>query len=960
MNPRLFSLLLISLLPLRHTAAADPAFVTLAGAGPSQAYQDGRGRAARFLSPFAIAEDSHRYLYVTDAKAATVRRVNPAGFVETLAGYPGAEGSTDGIGVAARFSEVTGIAVDAADNIYVTDLLNHTVRKITPAGIVTTLAGLPGSPGSADGTGAAARFNLPNGLAVDAAGNVFVSDMGNATIRKITPAGVVTTFAGQVGTTGLVDGTGNVARFDGPIGLAFDSAGNLYVADSNNNAIRRITPAGAVTLYAGGYLGHSDGTGTQAGMWHPMGVTVDSTGVVYVTDSSNQLIRRIAPDRTVTTLAGSYSAFGGRADGTGSAAAFKGPNGIVASRNGNLYVADYRNCAIRQVTPAGVVTLFAGNSGAADGTGRDAGLGQPVGIAAAPDGTIFFSDTGNQTIRKLSPAGIVTTLAGQPELAAGGSTDGVGSAATFQGPLGLALDRSGRLYVAEIGNSILRRVAPDGTVTTVAGKAGYSGFVDGLGTAAQFSGLCGVALAADGMIYVTDRDNMAIRRITPAGLVSTLYRNTGGNAANSLVKPTGIAIDAADNLYVTDSYYNSVCRVGRDGTVTRIAGGNPGVQAAADGVGVAAKFCNPEALVVDRAGNLYVADTVNCAIRKVTPDGVVTTLGGGLPTAYDSYYSTLGMIPFGTNAGASDGVGPAARFFRPRGIALDAAGNLVVADSDNATIRLGSTGTSRLANLSARATVTGAGEQSLIAGFVVSGGAKSLLVRGAGPALARYGVGSTLANPLVTLYDRASTALAANDDWSSATNAAQVAARASALGAFAFDSGSKDSALLRSINPGVYSAVVASASPTPGVALAEVYDDDAAGAARLTNLSVRTQTSSGEGVAVAGFVVTGTAPIRILIRGIGPALGAYGVSGALSRPQIVLFDAAANRVASNATWGDDSGLAEIFAQVGAFALPPGSLDAAMVVTLRPGVYSVHAGSTDNASGIVLIELYEVP
>ena len=604
--------------------------------------------------------------------------------------------------------------------------------------------------------------------------------------------------------------------------------------------------------------------------------------------------------------------------------------------------------------------LFAGNSGAADGTGRDAGLGLPVGVAAAPDGTIYFSDTANQAIRKLSPAGVVTTLAGQPEVASGGFADGVGSAASFQSPLGMALDRSGNLYVVEIGSGLLRRVTPNGTVTTVAGKAQYSGFADGQGSAAQFSGLCGVAVASDGTIYVTDRDNMAIRRITPSGLVATLYRNSGGNAANSLVKPTGITIDAADTLFVTDTYYNSVCRVTRDGTVTRLAGGNPGVQGAADGVGTAAKFCNPEALVVDWAGNLYVADTVNCAIRKVTPDGVVTTLGGGLPSSYDSYFTELGMMAYGTNAGESDGIGSAARFFRPRGIALDAAGNLIIADSDNAILRQGSIGASRLANLSARATVTGAGEQSLIAGFVVSGGTKSLLVRGAGPALARYGVASVLANPLVTLYDRGSTALATNDDWSGAGNAAQVAARASALGAFAFDGGSKDAALLRSTEPGVYSAVVSSASPNPGVALAEVYDDDPSGASHLTNLSVRTQTSSGEGVAVAGFVVTGTAPISVLIRGIGPALVSYGVSGALSRPQIVLYDAAGNRVATNATWGDDSVLAGVFAQVGAFALPAGSLDAAMVLTLRPGAYSVHASSTDGAAGIVLVELYEVP
>ena len=319
--------------------------------------------AAGFPSPFGVAVDGAGNVYVADSVSHTIRKITPAGVVSTLAGLALSAGSTDGTGSAARFSQPRGVAVDAAGNVYVADRVNQTIRKITPAGAVSTLAGLAGSAGSADGTGNAARFDNPGGVAVDAAGNVYVGDFNNNSIRKITPAGVVSTLAGFSGIFGSADGTGSEARFNSPFGVAVDGAGNVYVADTGNNTIREITPAGVVSTLAGlaGSTGSTDGTYGAARFNSPFGVAVDAAGTVYVADTVNNTIRKMTPfldGGDVSTLAG-LAGSSGNTDGTGSAARFTFPRGVAVDAAGNVYVADTTNDSIRKITPAGVVTTFA-------------------------------------------------------------------------------------------------------------------------------------------------------------------------------------------------------------------------------------------------------------------------------------------------------------------------------------------------------------------------------------------------------------------------------------------------------------------------------------------------------------------------------------------------------------------------------------------------------------------------
>jgi sugar lactone lactonase YvrE len=345
-----------------------------------------------------------------------------------------------------------GVGCDYLDNIPPTITIATTL-EITPE--VSTLAG-SGSEGSADGTGTAASFKYPDGVAVDFIGNVYVADTWNHLIRKITSAGVVTTLAGS-GSQGSADGTGTAASFSGPSGVAVDGSGNVYVADKDNHLIRKITPAAVVTTFAGsGSQGSADGTGTAATFYYPAGVAVDGSGNTYVGEEGNHLIRKITSAGVVTTLAGSGSS--GSANGTGTEASFNHPMGVAVDGSGNVYVAERSNHLIRKITSAGVVTTFAGSGseGSADGTGTAASFNEPQDVAVDGSGNMYVADHTNNRIRKITSAGVVTTLAGS---GSEGSADGTGTAASFYYPAGVAVDGSGNVYVAGHGNHLIRKIA---------------------------------------------------------------------------------------------------------------------------------------------------------------------------------------------------------------------------------------------------------------------------------------------------------------------------------------------------------------------------------------------------------------------------------------------------------------------------------------------------------------------
>jgi len=340
-----------SLLQAENNYATPYAFTTLAGSARAKGSTDGTGSAARFYELTGVAVDGSGNVYIADEGNNTIRKISPGAVVTTLAGTAGQSGSNDGSGSAASFNGPTGVAVDGSGNLYVADFFNDTIRKISPGGVVTTLAGSPGQAGSADGSGSAARFHSPFSVAVDGSGNIYAADFGNDTIREITASGVVTTLAGKAGQAGSSDGTGSAALFKTPEGVAVDTSGNLYVVDTGNDTVRKIAPGGAVTTLAwtAGQYGSSDGTGAAALFHTPISVAVDGSGNVYVSDASNEIIRQITPGGMVVTMAGSAGAIGSN-DGTASLARFDMPWGLAVDNTGKVYVADEANDTVRAGT----------------------------------------------------------------------------------------------------------------------------------------------------------------------------------------------------------------------------------------------------------------------------------------------------------------------------------------------------------------------------------------------------------------------------------------------------------------------------------------------------------------------------------------------------------------------------------------------------------------------------------
>lgn len=301
-------------------------------------------------------------------------------------------------------------------------------------------------------------FNNPTGLALDAAGNIYVADYSNNLIRKISSTGIVSTFAGS-GTQGATNGSGNLASFNGPAAVTVDGAGNVYVADSGNSLIRKISTAGVVTTFAGGdTTAMANGTGTNASFFDPLGVAVDASGNIFVADAGNNMVRMITPAAVVSTLAGNSA----------NSTLFNNPTGVAVNAAENVFVANYLDNNILTVNAAGFAGTLAGTGqpGSSNGPGSTATFYFPNGVATDAGGNVYVADWVNNLIRKISSNGVVSTLAGS---GAAGAIDSTGTSASFNGPAGLAVDAAGNVYVADADNNLIRKITPAGVVTTIAG-----------------------------------------------------------------------------------------------------------------------------------------------------------------------------------------------------------------------------------------------------------------------------------------------------------------------------------------------------------------------------------------------------------------------------------------------------------------------------------------------------------
>jgi DNA-binding beta-propeller fold protein YncE len=589
-----------------------------------------------------------------------VYKIDPTGTFNRVAGNSRVGFSGDG-GPAggAQFNNPGGIAVDNSGNLYIADSGNNRIRKVTLGNnVITTIAGLssPGYSGDNQPSTSAA-LNNPQGLALDSAGNLYIADSGNHAIRKITN-GTITTIAGTgFPGNGIDNQLATSTQLNSPMGVAVDSLLNVYVSDSNNHKIRKIQ-AGIMSTIAGtgvpGFSGEG-GLATGAQLNVPKAIALDSSNQVYLIDYNNVRVRKIVPNGVITTVAG----------GTGGA--LKVPSGIAVDTANNLYIADSSLSQILQFSPAGTAVNFAGGGPPfALGDGQQAvnvQLVQPQGLAVDSALSVYIADRGELRIRKVS-GGTISSPAG----------------ATAKGPSDVALDSAGIMYIADaVGNQILRVV--NGGFTVIAGS-GAQGFADNTtGNLAQFNQPNAVVVDPAGTtVYVADTGNNRIRKVVLAtGLVTTIAGN--GNAGfggdngisnNAVVnQPTGLALDNAGNLYIADTGNNRIRVINAAGVITTAAGNGANGFSGDGGQATAAAISSPHGVAIDTLGNLYIPDYTG-RVRKVAVSGVITTIAGnGTP-------------------GYSGDPGPAlsAQLNTPWDVAVDANGTVYVSDVGAQAVRV--------------------------------------------------------------------------------------------------------------------------------------------------------------------------------------------------------------------------------------------------------------------------------
>ena len=550
----------------------------------------------------------------------------------------------DGIpAVNASLYEPDGVAVDALGNVFVTERGNDRVRKIDPAGVISTLAGT-GDWGYGGDGGPASEAQLldPAGVAVDGAGNVYVSDRGNRRVRKIDVSGIISTLAGT-GEAGIRGDGGRAgwARFLDPVGVAADVAGNVYVVDQEGNRVRKIDTSGIISTLAGTGEAGSGGDGgpaSSAQLFHPAGVAADTSGNVYIADTGNRRVRRIDRAGMISTFAGTGDPGHGGDGGPATDAAIAYPVGVATDAAGNVYVAGPESMGVRRIDASGIITTLAGGeAGCHSGDGdpaTGAAIANPIGVAADAAGNLYAIERSGQRICKVDTDGTVTAVAGTGawrDARDGGSV--LAAQFHFRFPQGAALDRSGNLLFLD-GHRVWKLDAA-GTVAAIAGTGsrGYSGD-GGPATAAALANPSGVALDAAGNLYIADTQNHRVRKVDTLGIISTIagtgswdHSGDGGPAtAAALAAPSDVTLDTAGNLYVADLGNDRIRKIDPLGIISTVAGSGSWDHSGDGGPATAAALVSPSSVALDAAGNLYVGEGWEGRIRKIDVFGTITTL----------------------------------------------------------------------------------------------------------------------------------------------------------------------------------------------------------------------------------------------------------------------------------------------------------------------------------------------
>ena len=632
----------------------------------------------------------------------SVFKMDGAGTLTLIAGNSRAGFSGDGGPAAsAQLNAPQGLALDAAGNLYIADSLNNRVRVVGTNGVITTFAGngLTSDPGFWGDNGPAvnASLHLPTGLAVDSTGNVYIAISSDNTIRIVTTDGLINLFAGQgnpgyygdyaatvTGSTTTVTnvGTATLATLTNPQDVAIGPNNTILIADAGNSAIRSVSSAGIISTISGlmGSSGLSgDGTANTLSMLAPFSVAADSSGNIYVAEFGTNRIRKLDTKGNITTAIGDGNQGFAGDGGPANKVEMTLPTGVAVDSSGNLYFADSLNNRIRKLSGSTVSTI-AGNglfSRSGDGgAATSAQLNAPMGAAVSP-AALYIADTANNTVRSVAN-GVISGVAGTGT--AGSSGDGnAATGAQLNGPQGLAVDSAGSLYIADTQNNRVRKVA-NGTISTVAGS-GTAGFAGdgGAATGAQLNAPFGVAVDAGGNLYIAEFSNNRVRKVGTNDNISTLAGNgvsglsgDGGQATGAQLNgPQGVAVDSLGNVYIADTNNNRVRKVAPNGVITTVAGTGSAGFSGDGGLAVNAQVGNPVAVATDSVGNVYIADG-SARVRKLFLSGLITTIAGA---------GTRGYSGDGSSA-------PNARLNGPSALAVNAAGSVWVADTLNNAVRL--------------------------------------------------------------------------------------------------------------------------------------------------------------------------------------------------------------------------------------------------------------------------------
>ena len=699
-------------------------------AGSANMGDGGPATAAQIGSIQGIATDRLGNLYLSDTDHSRVRKIDTTGTITTVAGTGTAGfGGDGGPATSAQLNLPYGLAVDAAGYLYIADLNNNRVRRVGPDGTIDTYAGSGGQGSSGDGGPASsAQMLSPRNVAVDAAGNLYISEFAGHRVRKVTPDGKISTAVG----TGIAGfrgdgGSAAAAQLAFPAGLALDRLGSLYIADSQNQRVRKVLPGGQISTVVGG-------TGAFA-LLTPIAVTVDLAGDLYVADATPMVHEFTLASAWIGAAGTSAAGFSGDG-GPAHAAQLTQPLDLAVDLGSNLYIADQMR--LREVNGSGTIRTIAGDDylhSIGDGSGATAAeLNQPSAVAVDSLGDLFIGDTGTQRVRQVAPAGAIATVAGTGVALPGGEAT-PSTATTLFSPMGVAVDQYGNLLIAETGAHRIRQVSTGGRIYTIMGTG-----VAGVGpesmpaTETQLRAPRGLCLDRAGTLYVADTANHRVLQSPQGGVVTTAAGNgapgAGGDGGPArlaqLNQPGACTVDSAGNLYIADTWNHRIRKVDAAGAIATVAGAGAAGYSGDEGPATAASLNAPQGVAADDNGNIYISDTGNNLIRLVTPDGVIHTI------------AAIGAAGF-----AGDG-GPAlsAQIDAPGGILLDGAGDLYFADTGNNRIRrLVPDGTVAPPLVVPTVPLAVVNAASLSAGPVAPGEVVTLLGAGLGP---QAGVGALL------------------------------------------------------------------------------------------------------------------------------------------------------------------------------------------------------------------------